>query len=131
MILTIVKFIFYLAGSYLLLSAGCEYRSYRGGHKYIKAFPARTPYQRLFTLMQCEKDIFRQDVGKLTYLGYAGILLSTVSGLLILAPTLSLLFTGKPDLAETLVLLWACFAMGWGTLALILQGIDSLLNRFR
>lgn len=130
MILTILKLTFCLAGSYFSLSTGCEYRAYRGGHKYVKAFPAKSPYQRFFTLMQCEKDILKHDMGKLTYLGYAGVLLSTVFGLLILLPMGYLWFSGKPDLAELLVLLWACFSMGWGLLSFVLLGIDSLLNRF-
>ena len=100
MILTILKLTFCLAGSYFSLSAGCEYRAYRGGHKYVKAFPAKSPYQRFFTLMQCEKDILKRDMGKLTYLGYAGVLLSTVFGLLILLPMGYLWFSGKPDLAD-------------------------------
>ena len=65
MILTILKLTFCLAGSYFSLSAGCEYRAYRGGHKYVKAFPAKSPYQRFFTLMQCEKDILKADVSGL------------------------------------------------------------------
>lgn len=130
MILSLIKLIICIAGAYLALSAGCEYRSYQGGHKFIKAFPARTPYQRLFTKLQCEKDISKADMGKLTYLGYAGVLIATIAGIFALPVYLFLLLSGQLRLAEYIVLPWGCLGMGWGGLSALLTGIDSLINQF-
>lgn len=130
MILSLTKLIICIASSYFALSAGCEYRSYQSGHKFIRAFPARTPYQRLFTKLQCEKDIAKADMGKLTYLGYAGVLVTTVTGISALLFYLCLLLSGHLRLAEYIVLLWGCLGMGWGGVSAILTGIDSLINRF-
>ena len=130
MISNIIKLTFYLFCIYTSLSAGCEYRSFHGGHKYIKAFRARTPYQRFFTLMQCEKDIFKNDMGKLTYLGYASVLITTCTGILVILLILYLHRIGTPGLAEAAIQLWACLGIGLGLFSLIIQGIDSLCNRF-
>lgn len=128
--MTIIKLAIYLVCAYSSLSAGCEYRSYRGGHKYIRAFQAKTPYQRFFTLLQCEKDISKPDMGKLTYLGYAGILVTTAAGIFALPIVIYLVATGKLYFAEIVMNLWACLGIGWGLLSFLLQGIDSLLHRF-
>ena len=72
MIFRILRLVLCIAGVYVALAAGCEYRSFRGGHRYIRAFRAKTLYQHFFTLLQCEKDIHGADMGKLTYLGYTG-----------------------------------------------------------
>ena len=37
---------------------------------------------------------------------------------------------GKFELADVLICLWAVFGSGFGIAAVILQGLDSLLNRF-
>lgn len=130
MALFVFKIVIYIAGMYVLLATGCEYRSYRGGHRYIRAFRARTFYQRLFTLLQCEKDIHRSDMGKLTYPGYAGVALATASGAPVLAISVYLSVKGRLDMAETVIGVWAWAGMGWGIVSAILTGVDSLANRF-
>lgn len=130
MILNIIKLSIYFISIYTSLSAGCEYRSFHGGHKYIKAFQARTPYQRFFTLMQCEKDIFRSDMGKLTYLGYANVLITTFTGILVLLLSIYWYIAGTPRLAKMAVQIWACLGIGLGLFSIVIQGIDSLCNRF-
>ncbi len=129
MLLLIIKIIFSVFCNYTLLSAGCEYRNYRGGHKFIKAFPARTYYQRLFTAFQCEKDIDRRDLGKLTYLGYTGIVITTIAA--IPGTFLVIYFCWKGDYpaAEQVILFWMIFGSQWGVLSLVIQGFDSLINR--
>lgn len=126
----IIKLIIYLVCAYSSLSAGCEYRSHHGGHKYIRCFRAKTPYQRLFTLLQCEKDIFKSDMGKLTYLGYAGVLISTAVGMIALPFAIYSTAVGKLHDAERAMVLWACLGIGWGLSSSLLQGVDSLLHRF-
>lgn len=130
MAIWILKIIACLACVYIFLSVGCEYRSYRGGHRYIRAFRAETAYQYLFTLLQCEKDIDRRDMGKLTYLGYAGVVVSTASGILCILFSAYLCFTEKSHMAEMVFYLWTMGSAGWGIVAMLIQGVDSLLNRF-
>lgn len=130
MILNIIKLAIYFTCIYTSLSAGCEYRSFHGGHKYIKAFRARTPYQRLFTLMQCEKDIFKRNMGKLTYLGYVSVLITTFTGILVILLILYWHMTGISGLADVTIQIWACLGIGLGLFSLLIQGIDSLCNRF-
>ena len=126
----ILNICFFIFSVYNMLAAGCEFRSYRGGHRFIRAFRARTAYQRFFTLMQCEKDIYRADLGKLTYLGYAGVLAVTATGILAGIGSGYMFLSGKFELADVLICLWAVFGSGLGIAAVILQGLDSLLNRF-
>lgn len=130
MLLSLTKLILYIAGAYLSLSAGCEYRSYRGGHRYVKSFRARTPYQRLFTKLQCEKDMDKNDIGTLTYLGYAGVLVTTAAGVLALFLYAYWALAGRLPLSDLAAMLWACLGMGWGGISLLVTGIDSLLGRF-
>lgn len=132
MIALIIKLAFYISSAYILLSIGCEYRSYRGGHRYIRAFRAQTSYQRLFTQMQCDKDIDRRDMGKLTYLGYAGVVLFTVAGVFLLLYFAYLGIAGCFAIrrAELLCRLWACGSGVWGVTASLITGFDSLINRF-
>lgn len=129
MILTIFELAIYMISVYISLSVGCEYRSFQGGHRYIKAFPARTSYQRFFTRMQCEKDIFKNDMGKLTYLGYAGVLITTTTGILVIVFILYCYITGTSYLMMPAVQIWACLGIGLGLFSIIIQGIDSLWNR--
>lgn len=130
MLLSLTRLIIYIAGAYLSLSAGCECRNFQGGHKFIKSFPARTPYQRLFTKMQCEKDMGKTGMGTLTYLGYAGVLVTTITGILALVLYACFALAGKLYLADYAALLWACLGMGWGMVSFLLMGIDSLISRF-
>lgn len=130
MLLFIIKIMLSIFCNYTLLSAGCEYRNYRGDHKFIKAFPARTRYQRLFTVFQCEKDIDRCDMGKLTYLGYTGIVITTIASIPVTFLVLYLCWKGNYPAAEQTIFFWTIFGSQWGVLSLIIQGIDSLINRF-
>lgn len=126
----IFKICFFIFSVYNMLAAGCEFRSYRGGHRFIRAFRAKTAYQRFFTLMQCEKDIYRADLGKLTYLGYVGVLAATATGILAGIGSGYLFLSGEFELADFLICLWAVFSSGFGIAAVVLQGLDSLLNKF-
>lgn len=130
MIFRIFRLVLCIAGVYVALATGCEYRSFHGGHRYIRAFRARTRYQQFFTLLQCEKDINGADMGKLTYLGYTGILLATAAGILLLLLAPYLFLTGKWIFMKPAFYLWAAASMGWGFSAILIQGLDSLLNRF-
>lgn len=130
MIFRILRLVLCIAGVYVALATGCEYRSFRGGHRYIRAFRAKTRYQHFFTLLQCEKDIHGADMGKLTYLGYTGVLLATAAGLLLLLLVPYLFLTGNWLFMELAFYLWAMLGMGWGFLSVLLQVLDGLLNRF-
>ncbi|MPN48981.1 hypothetical protein SDC9_196594 [bioreactor metagenome] len=42
------RYLFRILGVWLFCSINCEYRNYKWGHKYIKAFDARTLFQLIF-----------------------------------------------------------------------------------
>lgn len=134
MFFSIIQLIIYLYGAYIFLSCGCELRRYKGGHRYIKAFYAKTLYQRFFTIMQSEKDIQRKDLRKLTYIGYTGVVISTISSTLFIALSIYETILGKFDFAKEIIKIWInanlIWAMFWGVFSMVVQGVDSLFNRF-
>jgi len=69
---------------------------------------------------------------KLTYIGYVGVVLSTVALIIIVIISVYLSFKNNVNVAYILVLfeMWGMISSLWGILAMIIQGIDSLLNRF-
>ena len=69
-------------------------------------------------------------MGTLTYLGYANVLVTTITGILALVLYAFFALAGKLYLADYAALLWACLGMGWGMVSFLLMGIDSLISRF-
>ena len=109
-----------------MLSVGCEYR--QGKHLLIKAFYAKTPYQTLFTLLQSSKDIERKDLGKLTYIGYIGIVLSTIGAVCTLLYSFYQCYKKIPFSVTERFQVWVLFSGACGFLATIIQMIDSFLG---
>ena len=66
----------------------------------------------------------------LTDLGYAGVLVTTITGSLALVVDACVALAGTRYLAGYAPLLWACLGMGWGMVSFLLMGIDSLISRF-
>ena len=69
---------------------------------------------------------------KLTYIGYVGVVLSTAALIIIVIISVHLSFKNNVNVAYILALfeMWGMISSLWGILAMIIQGIDSLLNRF-
>ncbi|RGC04461.1 hypothetical protein DWZ14_28805 [Enterocloster citroniae] len=99
---------------------------------FIRAFQAKTTYQRFFTLLYRQDQIKRRDMKKLTYIGYVGVVLSTAALIIIVIISVYLSFKNNVNVAYILALfeMWGMISSLWGILAMIIQGIDSLLNRF-
>lgn len=69
---------------------------------------------------------------KLTYIGYVGVVLSTAALIIIVIISVYLSFKNNVNVAYILALfeMRGMISSLWGILAMIIQGIDSLLNRF-
>lgn len=61
MIFRILRLVLCIAGVYVALAAGCEYRSFRGGHRYIRAFRAK-PCISIFLPCCNVKRIFMEQI---------------------------------------------------------------------
>lgn len=122
----ILEIIFYIAAAYILLSTACEYRM--GKHLLVKAFYAKTPYQTLFTLMQMPKDIEAKDLGKLTYIGYIGVLLSTIAAVVLFFYSIYQYCTKVSFSLTERLQLWASFCFVWGVFAIVIQMLDSFIG---
>lgn len=128
----IIVLLFVISCTYVCLSIGCELRNYKSGHMFIRAFQAKTTYQRFFTLLYRQDQIKRRDMKKLTYIGYVGVVLSTAALIIIVIISVYLSFKNNVNVAYILALfeMRGMISSLWGILAMIIQGIDSLLNRF-
>lgn len=124
-ILGLLETIFYMVCTYIILSTACEYRM--GRHWLLRAFYAKTPYQMLFTKMQLSKDIKSEDLGKLTYIGYVGILLSTVGIILLILYSAYQMWMGISFSWRFRIQLWAVCSFLWGVFSILFQILDSLL----
>ena len=130
MFIDIFEFFVGLLCAWGCLCVGCEYRDYRGGHLFVKAFYAHRWYMKLFTVWQSRKDIKERDMGKLTYIGFVGVVISAASAVFVLPYTVYAYFYIGYTTAKNVYILWLAFNYIWGIGALVLQGVDSLLNRF-
>jgi hypothetical protein len=131
MLIDFLKFILILLGSWSGLSLGCEYRNYRYGHLFVKAFYAHGWYQKIFTFFQLRKNIKEDDIGKLTYIGFTGVVISTIAAFFVIPYTIYKYFSIGYEAAKYPYDLWFLFNAIWGILAMILQGIDSIINHLR
>ena len=129
MFFDIFLFLVLIAIVFFLCNVGCEYRNYSSGHKFIKAFKAKGCYQKLFTMLQMEKDIDSRDLGKITYIGFIVVLISSISAVFIIPYTIfSYLSISRND-AIHIFMLWSQICGGLAIVAMIIQGFDSILNR--
>lgn len=116
--------IFFIWG---MCNIACEYRDYSPGHLFIKAFRAKSYFQRSLTLLQSQKDIDRRDLGKITYIGYIISLISTATAYFVI-PFFLITYFGNRDAAFNIYKYWCGICGGLGVIATLLQGFDSLLN---
>ncbi len=124
-VLKIMETVFYIVLVYVILEAACEYRMCR--HWLVRAFYAKTPYQVLFTKMQCAKDIEPQDLGKLTYVGYIGVVLSTAGLIFLVLYSIYQVCRGVSFSWSFRIQLWASCSFVWGVFSVVFQMIDSLI----
>ena len=130
MVIDVLLFLITIFMTWVALCTGCEYRNYKGGHKFIKAFYAHGKYQRLFTLLQLKKDIDVNDIGKLTYIGFVGAIISSITAIFVLPTTIYLYVWGNHDILTIIFLSWVLLGIIWGIASQIIQGVDSIINRF-
>ena len=128
-IFNILLFLIGIFISWCSLTIGCEYRSFSGGHKFIKAFVAYGWYQKFFTIMQ-SNNVSRYDKDKITYIGFVGVVISTILAVFIIPLVIYGYFFINFDMASFLFICWFSFNFIWGMFAFLLQGIDSIINRF-
>ena len=132
MLSNIFSFLLGIFCSWVALSVGCEYRNYfRGSHKFIRAFYARNWYQKLFTILQRNVDIGRKDIGKLTYVGYIGVVISTIAAFIILLFAIYAYIFNIIEIVSLVFTFWVIFNLGWGLLAAALVFLDSIIGCFR
>ncbi len=124
-VLKIIETIFYIVSVYILLSTACEYRMVK--HWRIRAFYAKTPYQKLFTKMQLSKDIEQQDLGKLTYIGYIGVVLSTIGFIFLILYSVYQIGIGVSFSWTFRIQLWASCSFLWGVFSIVFQILDSFI----
>ena len=127
----IVYFVMGVFGSWCALSVGCEYRNYfSGSHKFIKAFYARSWYQKLFTLLQRDVDIGRHGIGKLTYVGYIGVVISTIAAFFVLPFAIYAYFFINLKTVSLVFAYWVVFNLAWGISVTALVLVDSIIGCF-
>lgn len=130
MIFSVIESIVALFSAWVVLSVGCELRNYKGGHRFIGSFYAKTAFQKLFTKWQCRKDIRANDLGRLTYLGYTGVLISACFSLFVIPFSVYQFLIGNQDVGANAMGIWSTASAVWGIIAMIVQGVDSVINRF-
>ena|GEM_PF-5004193 len=131
MIRVIFDFLIGVLSSWMMLSFGCEYRNYfSGSHKFIKAFYARNWYQKLFTILQREVVVGRHGIGKLTYVGYIGIVISTITAFFVLIFAIYAYFFIDFETVSIVFACWVIFNLGWGFSAGVLVIVDSIIGCF-
>lgn len=81
--------------------------------------------QNLYTLMQ-SRDA---DPGMVTYIGYAGVVLFHIAGLFVLPFSIYQGLHGEVLFGARIIRLWTSAGALWGIAAMLIQGMDSLLNR--
>jgi len=102
-------------------SINCEYRNYRWGHKFIRAFRAKTVFQWLFTLLHSRKDTVLPDA--VTYIGYWSCVISA-------AAMLGALVFPVQNADQRALFDYSFIACAFLNLAgMLLQAADSILNR--
>jgi len=129
MVLDIFCFFIFIFATWGMLGGGCEYRNYKGGHRFIKAFRARGTFQKSLTLLQGRNNVHPDDMGKLTYIGFIGAVISFVLAIIVLPYTIYAYFFLCREIALYVFMRWVYIGGTWGIASLILQGIDSILNR--
>jgi hypothetical protein len=110
-----------------LFSMASGYRNYSTGHYFIRAFQAKSPFQRMFTKLQSEKDINRCDIGKITYVGYGAIIIASITLCTITPFCIGTYFVDR-YLASKIYGFWFAGSSVLGMGVFLVQLIDSLLN---
>lgn len=130
MVINVIESIIVLLSAWVALSVGCELRDYKGGHRFIGSFYAKTAFQKLFTKWQRRTDIRANDLGRLTYLGYTGVLISAFFSLFAIPFSIYQFIIGNHDTGAYMMSIWGGASAIWGIFAMVVQGVDSLINRF-
>lgn len=130
MVIDVLLFLLLISMTWVALCTGCEYRNYKGGHKFIRAFNAQGRFQKFFLLLQTRKDIDVNDIGKLTYIGFVGAIISSITAIFVLPTTIYLYFLGNHEIVTLIFQSWVLMGTIWGVASLVIQGIDSIINRF-
>lgn len=121
LIIHIARYLPRILGVFVFCSINCEYRNYKWGHKYIKAFDAQTPFQLIFTILQSRKDT--AFPGMITYIGYWCSIISTIAMIgTIIVSVCNVDLWYVFDTAFT-----ACIALNLA--GFLIQAFDSILNR--
>jgi hypothetical protein len=126
MVWDIIYFVLSVCGVYILLGAGCEYRNY-SCHFLIRAFQAHNAYQKFFTLLYLRKNVDPYDMDRLTYIGFVGVVLSSLIALGILPFVIYTYFSGDTQTAAEIFKFWVYGSSAWGGLSVVIQIIDSLV----
>ncbi len=130
MIKSIVHLALTILCAWVGLSVGCELRNYSGSHRTIRAFRAESRFQKLFTVLQRRNDIHRNDLGKLTYIGYVGVVIGAVLAVFAIPVAVFFIVAEIYVWSHVVIGLWGAFCVGWGIVAMLIQGVDSLINRY-
>ena len=131
MLTNILYFVLGIFLSWGALSFGCEPRNYFSrSRKFVRAFYARNWYQKLFTILQRNVDTSRYDIGKLTNVGYAGVVISTIAAFFVLLFAIYAYFFLSFNTVASVFLYWVFFSVGLGFLAALLVLVDSIIGCF-
>lgn len=120
-LLLIGRYVIRVLALWVLCSINCEFRNYRWGHKYIKAFDAETPFQFIFTILQSRKDT--AFLGAITYVGYYCSIISTIA--IIGTVAISVVNNNLWYVFDTAFIVCAALNL----VGFLLQVFDSVLNR--
>lgn len=111
-------------------SAGsCEYRDYNGGHRFVKAFYAKSRYQMLLVKFQAKKDIAPENWNKITYIGYVSSIITNIVMLCILCVSIWLLKREDFNSAFYFYIYGTLGCIIFNLIGFLFQIIDSFINR--
>ena len=126
------KIIIYVIGIFCvwgMCSVSCELRDYKGGHRFVGAFYANSPFQKAFTKLQAPNNVKIRDIGKITYIGYFLSILSAASLAVVLPLSIIMQIRGLAW-GFQIFRYWIYICMALTLIAILFQGIDTLINRF-
>lgn len=116
----------YMFFLWVLCGICCQFMNLKGGHRFISAFRAKTPFQKSLTMLNTTKDSKPQDLRKITYIGYFISLILAIMYLIVLP----ILFIFYNEIYERIFL--TVFKAGTASTlsAFIIQLLDSFLNGY-
>ena len=101
---------------------------------FFRSFKAKRKYQKAFTLWQRKRDfssgILRRS-GKLSYIGFAGALISTVMAAFMLPLTVCYYLEGNRNIAIAIFGGWLVFSFIWSFLSTFLYIILTIFTKLR